>query len=144
MDDDVYANTNILYDCWITHVALAELILDIASRSHLAVEIKGIFSDPVTTNWFETVEHSPIAPEAAVDGPIGILENGDHVTVDIPDRELSETELEARKADLRVPDSVHDTGVLAKFGYHFGSVDIGAVTNPDVIPQQSEKQSSLL
>ncbi len=84
-----------------------------------------------------------VAPEAAVGGPIGVLEDGDHVTVDIPDRELSvdlsEAELEARQDDWEAPDPVYDTGVLAKFGRDFGSADIGAVTNPGVMQRQSDK-----
>jgi len=46
-----------------------------------------------------------IAPEAADGGPIGLIEDGDHVTVDIPERDLtvdlSEEELAERREEWR-------------------------------------------
>ncbi len=75
-----------------------------------------------------------VAPEAAVDGPIGALEDGDTVTIDIADRELSvdlsEAEIEQRLADRDKPDPQYTTGVLAKYGETFDSAANGAVTNP--------------
>jgi dihydroxy-acid dehydratase len=77
-----------------------------------------------------------VAPEAYVGGPIAALENGDTVTVDIPDRTLavdcSETELERRLEERDDPDPPYDAGVLAKYTRDFGSAANGAVTNPGV------------
>ncbi len=77
-----------------------------------------------------------VAPEAFVGGPIAALEDGDVVTVDIPDRrlevDLTEAELEARLAEWSPPDPAYDGGVLAKYGLAFGSAAAGAVTNPGV------------
>jgi len=77
-----------------------------------------------------------VAPEAFVGGPIGALEDGDRVTVDIPDRtlevDLSEAELEARLDAFEQPDPAYDGGVLRKYGDAFGSAANGAVTNPGV------------
>ena len=77
-----------------------------------------------------------VAPEAYVGGPIAALENGDTVTVDIPDRTLavdcSETELERRLEECDDPDPPYDAGVLAKYTRDFGSAANGAVTNPGV------------
>jgi len=48
-----------------------------------------------------------IAPEAADGGPIGLIEDGDHVTVDIPERDLtvdlSEEELAERREEWEAP-----------------------------------------
>ncbi|ELY95950.1 dihydroxy-acid dehydratase [Natrialba taiwanensis] len=75
-----------------------------------------------------------VAPEAFVGGPIGLLEDGDEITVDIPDRTLDvdvgADELATRREEWDQPDPAYDNGVLAKFGRDFGSASNGAVTNP--------------
>jgi dihydroxy-acid dehydratase len=75
-----------------------------------------------------------VAPEARDGGPIGLLEDGDEVTVDIPDRELSvdlsEDELDARREEWEPKPPAYESGVLAKYGETFGSAANGAVTNP--------------
>ncbi|ELZ94087.1 dihydroxy-acid dehydratase [Haloferax mucosum ATCC BAA-1512] len=75
-----------------------------------------------------------VAPEAAAGGPIGLLEDGDEVTVDIPNRELSvalsDEELDARKEDWEPKPPAYTAGVLAKYARDFGSAANGAVTNP--------------
>ena len=77
-----------------------------------------------------------VAPEAYVGGPIAALEDGDIVTVDIPNRTLavdcSETELERRLDERDNPDPPYRAGVLAKYTRDFGSAANGAVTNPGV------------
>ncbi|SEH14292.1 dihydroxy-acid dehydratase [Natronorubrum sediminis] len=75
-----------------------------------------------------------VAPEAFVGGPIGLLEDGDEITVDIPERTLEvdvdDAELEARREAWERPDPPYDGGVLAKYCRDFGSASHGAVTNP--------------
>jgi dihydroxy-acid dehydratase len=75
-----------------------------------------------------------VAPEAFAGGPIGLLEDGDEVTVDIPARELSvdlsDEELATRRESWTQPEPNYATGVLAKYGADFGSAANGAVTNP--------------
>ncbi|ELY53924.1 dihydroxy-acid dehydratase [Natronococcus amylolyticus DSM 10524] len=77
-----------------------------------------------------------VAPEAAVGGPIGLLEDGDEVTIDIPERTLavdaSDEELETRREEWDQPEPAYDAGVLAKYGRDFDSASNGAVTNPGV------------
>ena len=81
-----------------------------------------------------------IAPEAAAGGPIGVLADGDHITVDIPNRELavdlSAGELEARAAEWDEPAPPYDGGVLAKYARDFSSASLGAVTNPRLTPDK--------
>ena len=76
----------------------------------------------------------PVAPEAAVGGPIGLLEDGDEITVDIPSRELSVAlsadELKARADRWESPEPPYEGGVLAKYARDFGSAARGAITNP--------------
>ncbi|MFB6157698.1 MAG: dihydroxy-acid dehydratase, partial [Haloferacaceae archaeon] len=76
-----------------------------------------------------------VAPEAYAGGPIAALEDGDTVTIDVDDLELSvdlsDEEIAARLAD-HDPDPAYEGGVLAKYGEAFGSAANGAVTNPGV------------
>jgi len=75
-----------------------------------------------------------VAPEAFVGGPIGALEDGDTVTIDVDDRtmavDLTDEEIETRLAARDDPEPNYTTGVLAKYGQAFGSAANGAVTNP--------------
>jgi dihydroxy-acid dehydratase len=75
-----------------------------------------------------------VAPEAADGGPIALVEEGDTVAVDIPNRELSvdlsDDELSNRLESWEQRESRYTNGVLAKYGAQFGSAANGAVTNP--------------
>jgi dihydroxy-acid dehydratase len=75
-----------------------------------------------------------VAPEAYAGGPIAAVEDGDTVTIDIPEREmsldLSDAEITERLEDRPAPTPNYETGVLAKYGAAFGSAANGAVTNP--------------
>jgi dihydroxy-acid dehydratase len=77
-----------------------------------------------------------VAPEARAGGPIAALEDGDSVTIDIPDRTidvgLSDDELDSRLDEWEAPEPDYTSGVLAKYGATFGSAANGAVTNPGV------------
>jgi dihydroxy-acid dehydratase len=77
-----------------------------------------------------------VAPEAAVGGPIALLEDGDEITVDIPARELSvdvpDEEMARRRAAWEPKPPSYSSGVLAKYGRAFDSASNGAVTNPGV------------
>ncbi|OYR51657.1 dihydroxy-acid dehydratase [Halorubrum sp. Ea1] len=75
-----------------------------------------------------------VAPEAADGGPIGLIEDGDHVTVDIPERDLSvdlsDEEFEERREAWEAPAPQYEGGILAKYARDFASAADGAVTNP--------------
>ena len=72
-----------------------------------------------------------IAPEAAVGGPIGLVAEGDRITVDIANRrldlEVSEDELERRRAGWQPLPPRFDSGVLAKYAKLVSSAAEGAV-----------------
>src|SRR6056297_38722 len=78
-----------------------------------------------------------VAPEAKDGGPIGLLEDGDTVTVDIPERELSvdlsDDELDARREEWEPREPAYTSGVLAKYARDFGSAAEGAITNPGLL-----------
>jgi len=75
-----------------------------------------------------------VAPEATDGGPIGLIEDGDHVTVDIPERDLtvdlSEEELAERREGWEAAEPQYEGGVLAKYARDFAGASDGAVTNP--------------
>ncbi|MFD1642616.1 dihydroxy-acid dehydratase [Halohasta litorea] len=81
-----------------------------------------------------------VAPEAKDGGPIGLLEDGDTVTVDIPERELSvdlsDAELDARREAWEPRPPNYTNGVLAKYARDFGSAAKGAVTNPGLVDDE--------
>ena len=74
-----------------------------------------------------------ISPEAAVGGPIGLIKNGDVITIDAVKRRievaLSARELRARRAAWRAPKSYATRGVLAKYSRTVASASKGAVTD---------------
>src|SRR5436309_451844 len=75
-----------------------------------------------------------ISPEAAVGGPIGLLRNGDRISIDAARREirvhLPAAELRRRRAAWRPAKPYALTGVLAKYAHLVGSASRGAVTEP--------------
>ncbi|MDJ0686011.1 MAG: dihydroxy-acid dehydratase [Alphaproteobacteria bacterium] len=75
-----------------------------------------------------------VGPEAAVAGPIGLLKDGDMITIDAETGELSvdltEADLEARKADWKPRSNNYQSGALWKFAQTVGPAEKGAVTHP--------------
>jgi dihydroxy-acid dehydratase len=74
-----------------------------------------------------------VAPEAAVGGPIALLEQGDLITIDAEQRLLSvdvcKEELDRRRSDWTPPPPRYTTGVLHKYGRLVSSASLGAVTD---------------
>ncbi len=72
-----------------------------------------------------------VSPEAAEGGPIGLLRNGDIITIDIPARalhvQLSEADLAARKAEWWPPEPRFKTGWLARYTKFATSASTGGV-----------------
>ena len=73
-----------------------------------------------------------VSPEAAVGGAIALIEDGDKIIIDAQERridlEISESELEKRRAAWVRPKSNVTTGILAKYRAEVGSASEGAVT----------------
>ena len=72
-----------------------------------------------------------ISPEAVEGGPIGLLKEGDIISIDIPGNrlsvELSEEELAARRAEWQAPEPKIKTGYLARYASMVSSAHKGAV-----------------
>ena len=73
-----------------------------------------------------------IAPEAAVGGPIGLLQDGDTIEMDVERRVLNvrvpDEEMEQRRKAWKAPPPNYTTGVMAKYAKLVGSASKGAVT----------------
>jgi dihydroxy-acid dehydratase len=73
-----------------------------------------------------------IAPEAALGGPIGLVQEGDEIVIDVDrnslDLEVGEDELARRRAAWQPPAPRYAGGVLAKYASLVGSASQGAVT----------------
>ena len=91
----------------------------------------------VTDGRFSGASHGPmvghVTPEAAVGGPIGLLQEGDIVTLDIQARQLNvkltEEEFSDRRAKFQPIPPNYTTGVLAKYAKLVSSASEGAVTS---------------
>lgn len=74
-----------------------------------------------------------VGPEAMVGGPIGLLKDGDIIAVDAEkgtlNVELSDEELQKRKAAWKAPASRYTRGAIAKYAKLVGPACFGAVTH---------------
>ena len=72
-----------------------------------------------------------VSPEAASGGPIGLVEEGDLIAIDIPGRSIelkvSDEVLTARKAKWVCPEPKIKTGYLARYARLVSSADRGAI-----------------
>ncbi len=93
----------------------------------------------VTDGRFSGASHGPmvghVAPEAASGGAIGLLREGDIITLDIPARrldvKLTEEELAGRRSVWQPLPPKYTSGVLAKYAKLVSSASEGAVTGWD-------------
>jgi dihydroxy-acid dehydratase len=74
-----------------------------------------------------------VAPESEVGGPMGLVEDGDRIKVDLPSRRLDvlvdESVLRERSSKWSPHPARYETGALAKYARLVGSAQMGAVTN---------------
>ena len=72
-----------------------------------------------------------ISPEAMAGGPIGLIKDGDIMSIDIPNRklelEVSDEELEKRRKEWKQPEPKIKTGYLARYARLTTSASTGAV-----------------
>jgi dihydroxy-acid dehydratase len=74
-----------------------------------------------------------VGPEAAVGGPIALVQNGDMISIDAEegrlDLEVSEAELARRRGAWKPPANQYQSGVLRKYADQVGAARKGAVTH---------------
>ena len=75
-----------------------------------------------------------VGPEAAVGGPIGLLKDGDKITIDAVnnsiDVDLTEAELEERRKAWTPRETEYQSGTIWKYAQTVGSAEKGALTHP--------------
>ncbi len=75
-----------------------------------------------------------VGPEAAVGGPIGLLKDGDMISIDAEagtiSVDLSEEELAERRKSWRPRETDYQSGTLWKYAQTVGSAEKGATTHP--------------
>ena len=75
-----------------------------------------------------------VGPEAAVGGPIGLLKDGDMITINANTGDisvdLSDDELAARKAEWQPRETNYNSGTIWKYAQTVGSAETGATTHP--------------
>ncbi|PSF04719.1 dihydroxy-acid dehydratase [Marinobacter fuscus] len=104
-----------------------------------AIMGKGLGSDValITDGRFSGGSHGfvvgHITPEAAVGGPIALVEDGDTITIDAVNNsivlEISDEEMEKRRNAWTPPEPRFTRGVLAKYARVVSSASTGAVTD---------------
>ena len=72
-----------------------------------------------------------ISPEAAAGGPIALVEDGDQISIDIPNKKLEllidDAELDERKKTWKLPEQKRITGYLALYKKLVTSASTGAI-----------------
>ncbi|MCX8501369.1 MAG: dihydroxy-acid dehydratase [Alphaproteobacteria bacterium] len=75
-----------------------------------------------------------VGPEAAVGGPIALIQNGDRITIDAEKGEisveLSDAELARRKAEWQGRATEFQSGAIWRYAQTVGDAEKGAVTHP--------------
>jgi dihydroxy-acid dehydratase len=75
-----------------------------------------------------------VGPEAAVGGPIGLIQDGDMISIDADagtiELEVDPIELEKRRSHWKPRETNYNSGAIWKFAQLVGPAHLGAVTNP--------------
>jgi dihydroxy-acid dehydratase len=118
------------------HVTAA--IVGAGLSEHVALLTDGRFSGG--THGF-MIAH--VAPEAAKGGTIGLVRDGDTITIDVDSREITldvpQAELEARRATHVPAQSPMAWGVFGKYADTVQSASLGAVTTTASGPRQGHR-----
>jgi len=103
-----------------------------------AIMGKGLGSDValITDGRFSGGSHGfvvgHVSPEAAVGGPIALIEDGDRISIDAESRQISleidDETLQRRRAAWHRPRSGVTGGILAKYRAEVSSASLGAIT----------------
>ncbi len=83
-----------------------------------------------------------VSPEAAMGGTLALVQNGDIITLDAPNRTLqlkiSEKELEARRRLWKLTEQVHPRGYVHLYQTHVEQAHLGA--DMDFLKERFRKQ----
>lgn len=118
-----------------------------------AVAGRGLIKDValITDGRFSGGSHGfdvgHITPEAAVGGPIGIVQTGDEIEIDAVKNSISlnipQEEYDRRMATLKPKGSPETRGVLGKYAALVSSASLGAITQPEYAAVNSLVEAKL-
>jgi dihydroxy-acid dehydratase len=84
------------------------------------------------TNYGMCIGH--VSPEAADGGPIAVVQDGDMIEIDIPNRvirlDIPDDELQKRLAVWQPPPLKYNKGILSWYSRNVTSGDKGAILSP--------------
>ena len=113
---------------------MREMLSTTAAITGLGIENIGLITDGRFSGGTRGLCVGHIGPEAALGGPIGLLEDGDIVVIDAVagrlDVELDEATLDARRAKWQAPVNDFGSGALWRYAQTVGPAVKGAVTHP--------------
>jgi len=113
---------------------MREMLSTTAAITGLGIENVGLITDGRFSGGTRGLCVGHIGPEAALGGPIGLLEDGDIVVIDAVagrlDVELDEATLDARRAKWQPRRNDFGSGALWRYAQTVGPAVKGAVTHP--------------
>ncbi len=113
---------------------MREMLSTTAALYGLGIERVALITDGRFSGGTRGLCVGHIGPEAAVGGPIGLLEEGDIIHIDAPagiiDVEVDAAELEARKQKWTPRKNNYQSGALWRYAQTVGSAETGAVVHP--------------
>jgi dihydroxy-acid dehydratase len=120
----------------------ASLVLFAVDSAGLAEDVAFVTDGQLSGLCLKGLTVAEVSPEAAVGGPLALVENGDVVTVDVEARRLDldvpEQELAARRARLGEPELPAARGYLSIYQRSVQPMSTGAVlVEPETAPWSS-------
>jgi dihydroxy-acid dehydratase len=107
-------------------IAITAILAGMGLASDVALVTDGRFSGATRGG---AIGH--VTPEAADGGPIGLIQEGDTIVIDIPNRTLNvlveEDEWARRRAEWEIPAKLRSKSWLARYADHVGPASKGAV-----------------
>ena len=83
-----------------------------------------------------------VGPEAAIGGPIGLLKDGDQITLDaekgLIEVDISDDEMEKRRKAWKPRENDYQSGTLWKYSQSVGSAEKGALTHPGAKKEKNQ------
>ncbi len=113
---------------------MREMLSTTAALYGLGIENVALITDGRFSGGTRGLCVGHIGPEAAVGGPIGLLQDGDSVTIDAPGGtisvDLSDADLEARRQAWQPRENIYGSGAIWRYAQTVGPARHGAVCHP--------------
>jgi dihydroxy-acid dehydratase len=109
----------------------ASMVLFAVDAAGLAADVAFVTDGQLSGLCLKGLTVAEVSPEAAVGGPLALVENGDRITIDVDARTLeldvAEEELTARRGRLGRPELPRSRGYLSIYQRSVQAMSTGAV-----------------